>query len=173
MTTENTTTEAIEIQSFVSSANMLNDWLGHRRLTRRVIEAFPEDKLFTYSIGGMRPFSEMMKEIIDISGPGIQGIVTDSWENTGGFNKHTISPEDRTKEGLLRLWDEGTEQIRAFWPQISEERFQQRVVVFGQYEGQVFSTILYFIDNEIHHRAQGTVYLRSLGIEPPAFWNRD
>lgn len=47
------------------------------------------------------------------------------------------------------------------------------MVVFGQYEGQAFSSILYFIDNEIHHRAQGTVYLRSLGIEPPAFWNRD
>ncbi|RYD85889.1 MAG: damage-inducible protein DinB, partial [Sphingobacteriales bacterium] len=32
--------------------------------------------------------------------------------------------------------------------------------------------ILYFIDNEIHHRGQGYVYLRALGIEPPFFWER-
>ena len=32
--------------------------------------------------------------------------------------------------------------------------------------------ILYAVDNEIHHRAQGYVYLRSLSIEPPAFYDR-
>ena len=32
--------------------------------------------------------------------------------------------------------------------------------------------LLYVIENEIHHRGQGYVYLRSLGIEPPAFWDR-
>ncbi|MGB4400232.1 MAG: DinB family protein [Daejeonella sp.] len=26
-------------------------------------------------------------------------------------------------------------------------------------------------DNETHHRAQAYVYLRALGIEPPAFWD--
>jgi uncharacterized damage-inducible protein DinB len=32
--------------------------------------------------------------------------------------------------------------------------------------------ILYVVDNEIHHRRQGYVYLRALGIEPPAFFER-
>ena len=32
--------------------------------------------------------------------------------------------------------------------------------------------IQYAIDNEIHHRGQGFVYLRALGIEPPHFWER-
>jgi len=45
-------------------------------------------------------------------------------------------------------------------------------MAFGQYEGTNLSTILYLIDNEIHHRGQGYVYLRSLGIEPPYFWER-
>lgn len=173
MTSQTLKKTATETITFTSSANLLKQWMGHRRLTRRVIEAFPEEKLFDYSIGGMRPFSEMIKEIIDISGPGIRGIATDNWENTGGFDKHTIDKEHQSKEGLLRLFDQGTEDINTFWPEISEERFDENTVVFGQYEGQVFSSILYFIDNEIHHRAQGTVYLRSLGIEPPMFWNRD
>ncbi len=34
------------------------------------------------------------------------------------------------------------------------------------------SATLYAIDNEVHHRGQGTVYLRALGLEPPPFWER-
>jgi uncharacterized damage-inducible protein DinB len=44
---------------------------------------------------------------------------------------------------------------------------------FGQWESTGIGTILYAIDNEIHHRGQGYVYLRSLGIEPPPFWERN
>jgi uncharacterized damage-inducible protein DinB len=29
-----------------------------------------------------------------------------------------------------------------------------------------------FIDNEVHHRGQGYVYLRALGVEPSPFWER-
>jgi uncharacterized damage-inducible protein DinB len=32
--------------------------------------------------------------------------------------------------------------------------------------------ILYVVDNEIHHRGQGYVYLCALGVEPPPFWER-
>jgi len=162
-----------EISPFVSTKNFLDEWLGHRRLTRKVINAFPEDKLFTYSIGGMCPFGEMVKELIDVSGPGVRGIVLDNWENTGGFSEHTLSEDERTKGSLLKLWDQSTEEIIKFFAQISAERLEQTVLAFGQYEGQVFSTILYFRDNEIHHRAQGVVYLRSLGVEPPAFYDRN
>jgi uncharacterized damage-inducible protein DinB len=37
---------------------------------------------------------------------------------------------------------------------------------------QGIAMILYAIDNEIHHRGQAYVYLRVLGIEPPAFFDR-
>lgn len=173
MTTQNNLTETLATTSFASGTDMLNAWLGHRRLTRRVIEAFPEDKIFDYNIGGMRPFADMVKELLDISGPGIKGIATDKWPEATGFSSHSAKDVADTKTALLQLWDQATEEIRTYWPEISEARFQENTVVFGMYEGQVFSSILYFIDNEIHHRAQGTVYLRSLGIEPPAFWNRD
>jgi uncharacterized damage-inducible protein DinB len=33
--------------------------------------------------------------------------------------------------------------------------------------------LLYIVDNEVHHRGQGYVYLRALGVEPPAFFQRD
>ena len=55
---------AVTSDTFVNSEEFRTHWQGHRRVTRRVIEAFPEDKLFTYSVGGMRPFSELFLSII-------------------------------------------------------------------------------------------------------------
>ena len=52
------------------------------------------------------------------------------------------------------------------------DELSENILLFGMYEGTVISSIFYFIDNEIHHRGQGFVYLRSLGIEPPAFYER-
>ena len=48
----------------LSPDKLLDQWQGHRRLTRRVIEAFPEDKLFSFSLGSMRPFSDMVLEFL-------------------------------------------------------------------------------------------------------------
>src|SRR6266850_6723999 len=73
---------------------------------------------------------------------------------------------------ILRLWDESTEKINGLWPQIPSERFQETMTAFGQYPGRVYDLLLYVIDNEIHHRGQGYVYLRALGIEPPPFYER-
>jgi uncharacterized damage-inducible protein DinB len=146
-------------------------WQGHRRLTRRVIEVFPEDELFTYSIGGMRPFSELALEMIQMAAPGISGVATGQWSSFGdlsGFADAAL----QSKQELLSLWDRVTQQIDLVFPQISPRRFQEVEAAFGQYENPIYATLLYFIDNEIHHRGQGYVYLRSLGIEPPAFWDR-
>ncbi|HTJ51729.1 MAG TPA: DinB family protein [Cyclobacteriaceae bacterium] len=144
----------------------LAHWQGHRRVTRRVIEAFPEDKLFSFSVGGMRPFAELATEMIRMSSPGIDGILTGKWD------RFDYSPAGTTKKELLQQWDEVTEKINTLWPQIPAQRFLENDIAFGQYEGPIYGTLLYFVDNEIHHRGQGYVYLRALGIEPPPFWNR-
>ena len=35
--------------TFITPEALLKHWEGHRRLTRRVIDAFPEDQLFTFT----------------------------------------------------------------------------------------------------------------------------
>jgi uncharacterized damage-inducible protein DinB len=146
---------------------LLDHWQGHRRLTRKLIEAFPEDRLFEFSVGGMRPFSDLAKEMIDMAGPGIKGVATGEWQRMGDNGKKPAN-----KKELLEQWDEATELINQYWPQIPAGRFAEMDKAFGQYEGPVYWVLFYFIDNEIHHRGQGYVYLRALGIEPPAFWDR-
>ena len=159
-------TTSAATETVLTPAALLAHWQGHRALTRKTIEAFPEDKLFSYSIGGMRPFAEMIYELLGMAAPGTSGIATSQWA------KWADAAHVTTKAELLTLWDKATEQIDAIWPTIPPHRWQQEDVAFGQWPGTGISFILYFLDNEIHHRGQGYVYLRSLGIEPPAFWDR-
>jgi uncharacterized damage-inducible protein DinB len=166
MATQNPET-TIEMQNLViTPEDLLKHWQGHRSVTRKTIEAFPEKELFNYSIGGMRPFAQLVMEMFGMAVPGMQGIVSRKWD------KFADTTDLHTKQDLLTRWDETTTAINEYWTQIPEGRFQENDVAFGQYEGQIYTTLFYFIDNEIHHRGQGYVYLRSLGIEPPAFWDR-
>lgn len=151
----------------IDQQGLLNHWLGHRRLTRRVIDAFPEKDLFEFSIGGMRSFAKLAQELLAIGGPALKSIVENEVKSyEGGL------PELTSKEEILQKWDEETEVIEKYFNQIPIERFSESFNLFGQYEALIIQNILYFIDNEIHHRAQGYVYLRALGIEPPMFWER-
>lgn len=149
-----------------SKEDILIHWLGHRTLTRKTIEKFPESELFTFSIGGMRTFADLAKELLSIAEPGLRGIVNNVQEP---YN-HNLPLN--TKAELLAAWDAATVQINVLYAQISEARFHETFNLFGEYAFPVKDNILYFIDNEVHHRAQGFVYLRALGIEPPFFWDR-
>lgn len=159
---ENNTTTAI-----ITPESLLKHWQGHRALTRRVIEAFPEQEFFEFSVGGMRPFSAIVAELLAIAGPGLKQIVT---------GEATALDEDtskyRSKADALAKWDETTEQLDTYWALLPSARFAESVTLFSEYTSPVIDQILYFIDNEVHHRGQGYAYLRALGIEPPYFWER-
>ncbi|WP_159799864.1 DinB family protein [Flavobacterium sp. MK4S-17] len=164
--------ENVAVRGVLTPQELLEHWQGHRGLTRRVIEAFPEKELFNFSVGGMRPFAVLVMEMLDIAGPGMHGFVTGKWDDINAMPHATGKGMPETKEALLALWDEITEVINRLWPELKPEKFQEKVLAFGQFEGTLTSSLLYFIDNEIHHRGQGYVYLRALGIAPPPFWDR-
>ena len=151
----------------IDAETLLQNWQGHRRLTRRVIEAFPEDKLFHFAVGGMRPFAEMAWEFIRMTVPIAEGVATGNWKEFNSGSKPASKAE------ILMLWDLQTAQLNEIFPTIPAHRFSEVDKAFGQWEGPGVATIQYAIDNEIHHRGQGYVYLRALGIEPPHFWERD
>jgi hypothetical protein len=156
---------ATAANAFITPEALLAHWQGHRRLTRRVIEAFPDDKLFTFSVGGMRPFGELTLEMVTMGVPMVRGAVSGQWNAS-------LNRDPRPKSEVLRLWDENTTQLNDLFPKIPPQRFQETETAFGQYTDVLHNLILYVIDNEIHHRGQGYVYLRALGIDPPAFYER-
>lgn len=130
-----------------------------------MIEKFPEDKLFTHAVGGMRTFGELALELLGMATPMIRGMATGEWQ------EFRLS-EEKTKAAVLAAWDEATKQIDTYWAQVPVERFNEKLTAFGQYTDLGYNLLFYVIDNEIHHRGQGYVYLRTLGIEPPPFWER-
>jgi uncharacterized damage-inducible protein DinB len=163
----NTSQSEKQTTSIISSSQLLEHWQGHRGLTRKLIEAFPEKEFFEFSIGGMRTAGGLVEELLSIAVPGLRQIATGTTEK----QNHNIDHKN-SKAHILKLWDESTEEINRYWAMIPDEKFQTEIVTFGQYPGTVISSIFYFIDNEIHHRGQAYVYLRALGIEPPYFWER-
>ncbi|MEK6153214.1 DinB family protein [Flavobacteriaceae bacterium 3-367] len=159
--------ETTEKAQVITAAELLEHWQGHRNLTRKLIVAFPEKEFFDFSIGGMRPFAEMVLELLAIAAPAIREIATGKPEV---FNEHP--DHGKSKDNILQWWDKATEEINDHWKGIPTSRFHETIKTFGQWDGTVQSSIFYFMDNEIHHRGQGYVYLRALGIEPPLFWER-
>jgi len=146
---------------------LLRHWLGHRRLTRRTIQLFPDAELFDHHAPGMRPFGAIVNELNVFMPLAVRGAATGEWSWPDGSEAASS-----TKAELLRAFDEATSALEAHLPGISSARFQEVDQPIGSREEPVISTLLYFMDNEVHHRGQGFVYLRELGIEPPAFYQR-
>jgi len=142
---------------------LLRHWLGHRALTRRTIERFPDEHLFAFTPGPpLRTFGAMMLEIVRMIAPTLDGVESGQWNfqqiDTGGV---------QNKTELLHLWDEADALIAARWPRLTRDALRGVVPPLPH-----LSALPYLVDNEIHHRAQGFVYLRLLGVEPPAFYER-
>jgi uncharacterized damage-inducible protein DinB len=114
----------------------------------------------------MRPFSEMAWEFIRMAVTIVDGVSTGKWEEHKGA-------KPTTKSEILRIWDAQTAELNEKFEKIPPHRFSEVDKAFGMWEGTGMATIQYAIDNEIHHRGQGYVYLRALGIEPPHFWERN
>jgi len=150
----------------ITPEDLLKHWQGHRALTRRVIELFPEKDFFEFSIGGMRPFSKLTDELLAIASPALKSIVNRDSQ------PYTETEKLIFKTQYLEKWDEATAEINQYWEKLTIEDFNETFKLFGQYEFPIIQNIFYFIDNEVHHRGQGYVYLRALGIEPPFFWER-
>lgn len=142
---------------------------GNRRLTLRMIEAFPEHDLFQYKPADtLRPFSEMVLEILHIEKAYMRGIGLSDWVYTQTYKDVT------SKDGLMKACEETRGETLELWSKISEERLKtvETDPFFGQSPQSHFDRLFYALENEIHHRGQAYIYLRLLGVEPPAFYIR-
>ena len=142
-------------------------WEGHRRLTRRTIAAFPDEELFGYRVEPMRSFGEMVGEALEVT-PLLRGIARGEWEWRTKYGPLSSKAE------LLAAWDDSLRAIREYWQELTPEKLARVEPdhFFGGPAQSNLSRLRYQVDNEIHHRGQGYVYLRLLGVEPPPFYER-
>jgi uncharacterized damage-inducible protein DinB len=113
----------------------------------------------------MRTIGAMARELLSMAAPMAHGLARVEWSTSW-------ASDPLPKADVLARWDEATAEIDGLWPDITAEKLNGRTTAFGQYEGVGHDLLLYVIDNEVHHRAQGFVYLRALGVEPPPFYDR-
>ena len=151
--------------TFLTASDFLTTWIGHRQLTRRVLAAFPENELFSFSIGGMRTAAEFAVELLQVGLPVVRGLTTGEWSE---FQMESHA----SKEELLAAWDADLAAIEQEFGGITQDQLAAVHVAFGMYSSSGKSHVVYALDNEVHHRAQMYVYLRALDIEPPAFFER-
>ncbi len=156
---------ATAVSPVITAEQLRQHWQGHRRLTRRVLDAFPAEQLNRFSVGGMRPFGALAQELLAMAVPTLVGMTTGKWEVS-------FAQQPAEKAALLAEWDRQTQEIDTLFARIRPEAWQETMNAFGYFEGPAIDILLYIIDNEIHHRAQGYVYLRALGVEPPQFPDR-
>ena len=157
------------VKPLLDPAGLLEILEGNRRLTLRVIEAFPEEALFHYKpVEVLRPFGEMVKEILDIEYDYMRGIALGEWS----FSH--ICDGVKTKADLLSTCHRVRERTRELWPRLTVERLLtvEPDPFWGGPPQSHFERLVYALENEIHHRGQAYIYLRELGIEPPAFYER-
>lgn len=156
------------MRDLITPSRLLEIMEGNRRLTLRTLAAFPEEALFTYAPAEpLRPFAAMIREMLNIEVAYVRGIATGEWR----FEQQAT--EATTKQALLAACEAVREQSLAWWPQITAERLLTvEVDPFFGGEQPHLDRLLYGLENEIHHRGQGYIYLRMLGIEPPAFYER-
>ena len=152
----------------ITPEELASHWKGHRGLTRKLIEVFPEKEFFEFSIGGMRPAAQLIQEMMDVSTGGVREMVGGE---AGEIAGHAVKATSKAE--ALKIWDDNTAELFENLVKIPADKFHDRILSFGQYEGTIWENIFYFLDNEIHHRGQAYVYLRTLGVEPPAFWERN
>ena len=148
----------------ITAEILLQNYQDAHWLTRQVIEVFPEKELFSFSIGGMRPFSEMIKEFIGIWDYILAEALKE--QHISLFEQDNFPT---TKGELLALRDQVLISLLSECKMI--QNYGQEISPY-QMKFSIAQWILYIIENETHHRGQAYVYLRALGIQPPFFWKR-
>jgi hypothetical protein len=73
---------------------------------------------FSYRLGGMRSFGEMVCELLRMTIPIASSLITGEWEEL-----KTEKPT--TKAEVLRQWDESIEQLDEIFPNIPAQKFSE------------------------------------------------
>ena len=143
--------------------------------TRRALERVPFDKADWAPHEKSMTLGRLACHIAEMQGWGASILETEEFDmNPPGGEPYT-SPEIKSTEELLALFDSGVVATKAKLPTMSDEAMMTnwRLLsggeeMFGGPRGPIFRSMI--ISHVIHHRGQLTVYLRLNGVPVPALY---
>ena len=154
------------MNQLLTPESLWNYWEGHRRVTLRTVQAYPEDQLNTFRIGEMRTFADLMTEVVQVEESTFSNLQSGVWT----WEPKPVKAD--TKADLLEALAQSRQYAKAIYDQLDMDKLLKVEKDAWGMTSSNFERLMYLVDNEIHHRAQGYAYLRQLGIEPPAFYDR-
>lgn len=137
---------------------LIKKWKGNKRYTMKFVALIEEEQMSFKPMEGMKTYQSQLSHITT-------WLRTHSRFVTG---KELEKPKTKTKEDITQYLGDFFDILIAFLENTSQEELAEVVEVWY---GKVPKTsILLTMDNHLaHHRGSMVVYLRLLGIKPPAY----
>jgi uncharacterized damage-inducible protein DinB len=137
-------------------------------VTRRAVAAIPDDKL------DFRPTVEMMsaRELALHLIGNYSFLAAGMGENDWGLESFKLKGNYKSTQELVEVFDQLYRRTRGRLEQFPDDGFDLRVKPFGA-EQKISSIAMGIAEHEIHHRGQLYVYLRLMGVTPPAMYGAE
>lgn len=146
-------------------AQLIRDWERAKLFTKEYIEAMPADKYGFRPVDSIRSFAEQMLHLAQ-GNIGLVGNGTGAARIFPGRNLEK-SPGAQSKDSVMYYvmasYDYCIDAIR----NMDVSKFDEKVSSFG-FSISRLGWIQKAFEHQTHHRGQLTIYIRLLGIRPPA-----
>ena len=150
-------------------------WNNVRRVTLEFIDVYPPEHLSFRPVESVFTALEQFQHLISSQVMFVRGWTEGTWAfpwQDGRWTSPNLVDESfGTLPGLRDLYSRFHDRAVGFLQSLPDDG---GTIVYQTHFGRlsVEAMVLYAIDEEIHHRAQLAIYLRMVGLEPPAFLQR-
>jgi uncharacterized damage-inducible protein DinB len=150
-------------------------WDNVRSVTKRFLDVFPPEHLDFRPVETVFTARHQLQHLIASEAMFVRGWTAGVWDRPwqdGRWVAHDLVDESfDTIPGIGRFYDKVHREALQFLRSLPNDA-GSRIYQTSLGPLSIDAMALYAIDEEIHHRAQLGIYLRCLGIQPPAFLQR-
>jgi uncharacterized damage-inducible protein DinB len=144
---------------------LIKDWERAKAYTKEYLDAMPKDKYGFKANDSVRTFAQQMLHLaqgtIGLSGNGTGA--TRLWPGWNLEQSKTAQTADSVNYYVLASYDFAIEGLKNMDAAKLEEKNKR-----GSFDETRLSWLLKAFEHQTHHRGQITIYIRLLGIRPPA-----
>lgn len=151
--------------------SILDEFEQQAPVTRRFLERLPEDKLTWRPHEKSMTAGQLALHLANVPGNVVRFVQTSSGQAPNFGN----NPQPRSREEVLRAFEETIVNVRALLPKLDDAAMQEPFrVLAGEQEVMAVPRGLFLrnimLNHWYQHRGQFCVYLRLLDVPVPASW---
>jgi uncharacterized damage-inducible protein DinB len=146
-------------------AQLVKDWERAKAYTKEYLDAMPKDKYDYKANDSVRSFAQQMLHLAQANmGLSANGTAKNRmWVGRRLENAKSAQSADSVNYFVMASYDFAIEGIKAMDAAKFEEKFKS-----GPFDESRLAWIMKAFEHQTHHRGQTTIYIRLLGIRPPA-----